>query len=1067
MLTVVMKNATNARNLLRSLPGCTCFPKINGFEIKEEEMHIVISDLDDHPQEMDEEEFIYLVKSVYNCAKRGIYFGPVGKDNVKIQHGKPVIVPNFNASPIVISGRIENPFSFFTTVRTLANVFRKSSGWPSKIYREKLSAIFQLMKELSLPVLNSPLFLPSVGVWRHDKFVEKLKKAQGSVFVPVIGAEGFIPLISKMGKIFSSLEEIRKEVYKEKAWRNIFSNENELRAAGITPLALLFDVDKDTTYIFNSANSIEMHTFCNELREFHPDVKIVEFLEPYFKVDPRKTLIPPRISKEEIGWFLKTFFGSKATLKTDLDSLFADTKGEIFSISHLILKGKWEYVNDEWQVYPARYERPNPFFLIKEARRLARNGEKPKLGLELIETAENIYQKKLELFESLKAFFFKVLGRYEEMDFHFKEAEEFGRRTFRNAYYSIVLAMNGMNFSLLQNKTTPLVEIMRKYAIMVSTSENVESFYSHIISPLEKIRSIQARRIECMARNYVGILLESREKTEEAIDEFETALSLAHEYDFKDLEPLIEVNIASALEKKMPIRSHEKALQALKNSMNEGLEKIVSFSYLILASNSIEMGEFEKGKFFLKNAYKAYAEMKPFVENLKMRMKIEDLQLDGLKELEDEEEREFLEFLYALYVDDKEKIWKMLKNSNVSKIKKLSIFTNFESFDENKVESMDYLSAYFLARYPGRKHMLFLKNLGKNIYMNNVNIRKIFYEEQLSNAYRLNGFEKSANYHLHLAVSICRQMGLKKRASYLSNKIRSRSFMKTSYDLFSFYMAFRYFSTTYEIVRSLTINVSKLLKNDVTCWFSGVEEYVLHATPDGIIWNTNEKPDSDFAWAFGKDLFVYQYQMENGVFYIGFQTKNVVMDEALLMLDHLVPFYAMHVERSIATKVSNIDSLTRLYSRRYIMNRLAEEVERSKRYGESLSVAMLDIDNFKRINDRNGHDVGDEALRRVAELVMDNVRSIDVVGRYGGEEFLIIFPHTPLDHAVKSCERIRKKIEKARIIPSNLTVSIGVTQLTEDEDVDSVVKKADIALYWAKSYGKNCVVPYFEKKVEA
>lgn len=1063
-----MKNTNNARSFLRALPKCGCFPSINGFEVKEKEVHFVIGELEPHSDRISDEEFIKLFKSLYECARHGIYFGRVTKDRIKVQKGKTVIIPNFDTLPRVISGQIENPFSFFTTVKTLATIFRNSGGWPSKIYREKMDAIFHLMKELSLEVQNSQLFLPSLGVWRHEKFIEALKNAQGHIYVPMIGAERFLPFLSKIGRIFSSIEEIKEEVYRQKEWRNIFSNEKELSKSDLMALAFFFPMEEKIPYFFNTADSVEMHVFCNQLRQLYPSVKIVEFLHPFFEFPAERTLFAPKISKEEIPWFLRTFFGKDAILMTDVKTLFASTKGELFALSSSILNGRYEFVENTWKVYPLPYEAPKPYFLIKSARHLARIGEKPSLGLEYVKTAENISGRKLELFESLKAFFYKVLGKYEKMNFHFEKAEEFGKRTFRNAYYAVVLSMNGKNFSLMKNNTSPLIEIMRKYAVLVSKFKNVVDFYDEIIFPLEKIRSLQARRVECMARNYAGLMLELEGKIEEAIDEFETALSIAQEYKFNDLKPLIEMNISIILSEKMISKSNEEALRSLKDSMNEGLKNILSFSYLMLALNAIETGEIEKGEIFLKNALKADPAVSSYANEFKVRINVENLEDKGIENVEDVEERENLKFMYALYTDNEKMVREMMKNTESTRIEKLSSFLkNTDQIKKSESENYDYLMAYFLAKQLDKGSVFALKKLGKNIYMNNLNLQKIFYEEQLSKVYRSNGLEKSADYHMNLAALIAKKVGLKRRYLYLSHKVESRSFVRESYEFFSSYTIFRNFGNAYETLKSLATFVAKILETEILCQNIGVENYTLHTTPEGNVWNTSEKPDMDFAWIFGMEYFVYLYWMQNNTLSISFKTKNIDMDKAILALDHVVPFYATHVEKSLTDKVSNIDSLTNLYSRRYIMNKLAEEVERSRRYNEFLSVAMLDIDNFKRINDRNGHDVGDEVLRRVAQIIMDNVRSIDTVGRYGGEEFLIVFPHTPLEHAVKSCERIRRRVESAKIIPSNLTVSLGVAQLNveKNDSVDEVVKNADIALYWAKSYGKNKVIPYIEKKV--
>lgn len=156
------------------------------------------------------------------------------------------------------------------------------------------------------------------------------------------------------------------------------------------------------------------------------------------------------------------------------------------------------------------------------------------------------------------------------------------------------------------------------------------------------------------------------------------------------------------------------------------------------------------------------------------------------------------------------------------------------------------------------------------------------------------------------------------------------------------------------------------------------------------------------------------------------------------------------------------DPLTGLSNRNYFRNELKKFVSLSARYNRALSVIMLDIDFFKKINDTYGHDVGDNVLKGVAEILMRHVRTHDVAARFGGEEFVMLLPETSLGGAVVVAERIRTAVENVDFNSSgcrhNVTISIGVAEyLGDGTDVEEVIKKADEALYKAKSSGRNRV----------
>jgi diguanylate cyclase (GGDEF)-like protein len=156
--------------------------------------------------------------------------------------------------------------------------------------------------------------------------------------------------------------------------------------------------------------------------------------------------------------------------------------------------------------------------------------------------------------------------------------------------------------------------------------------------------------------------------------------------------------------------------------------------------------------------------------------------------------------------------------------------------------------------------------------------------------------------------------------------------------------------------------------------------------------------------------------------------------------------------------LATTDSLTGIANRREFSAILAREVERAKRYGVPLSLAMYDIDNFKRVNDSFGHDVGDYVLQDVTALVKKNIRANDVAARWGGEEFMVLMPQSDLAAARNTSEKLRQEIAQHRFDKVNsLTASFGVTAYTPQDDLNSLLKRVDDALYLAKERGRNRV----------
>ena len=153
------------------------------------------------------------------------------------------------------------------------------------------------------------------------------------------------------------------------------------------------------------------------------------------------------------------------------------------------------------------------------------------------------------------------------------------------------------------------------------------------------------------------------------------------------------------------------------------------------------------------------------------------------------------------------------------------------------------------------------------------------------------------------------------------------------------------------------------------------------------------------------------------------------------------------------------DPLTLEGNRRKFENNANIERQRHLRHNHDLCLAFVDIDHFKAVNDKFGHDIGDQVLKLLVTYFMDIIRNIDMVYRWGGEEFIILLPETDLSRAVLVCERIREHIQSALIVEKErITVSIGVTQLHEQESINVLVKRADKLLYEAKQCGRNCVI---------
>lgn len=196
-------------------------------------------------------------------------------------------------------------------------------------------------------------------------------------------------------------------------------------------------------------------------------------------------------------------------------------------------------------------------------------------------------------------------------------------------------------------------------------------------------------------------------------------------------------------------------------------------------------------------------------------------------------------------------------------------------------------------------------------------------------------------------------------------------------------------------------------------------------------------------------------------------------DELIVRVNALLRIKAI---KDKLERVSTTDDLTGLHNRKYLQERLEEEISRSKRYGTKLSCILFDIDYFKVVNDMYGYEWGDILLRNIANRLDAMVRKEDILTRYGDEEFLLVLPNTSEENAFLFGERFRREVEKMEFIPAGeeeahrVTISGGISTYPcmqdVEEDANTVIRYAEHALYNAKHRGKNKIVQFSQMNLE-
>ncbi len=234
----------------------------------------------------------------------------------------------------------------------------------------------------------------------------------------------------------------------------------------------------------------------------------------------------------------------------------------------------------------------------------------------------------------------------------------------------------------------------------------------------------------------------------------------------------------------------------------------------------------------------------------------------------------------------------------------------------------------------------------------------------------------------------------------------------------------------------------------------------------------NRTEDLDFSHSTGSvddDIFsvtavpiVVQGEIKAFIYFERNLSKGSIREQEINFLELLVDNVGIIFDNVKLIEIATTDLLTHLSTRRHFMNVLKKEIEKAKRYNFPLSLIMLDVDHFKKINDTHGHLMGDQILSKIGNILKYNIRNSDYAGRFGGEEFMVLLTGTDEAGALKTAEKIRTKIENMDFSGINATVSLGIVAFAEGmlADENEFIDKADKALYAAKERGRNRSIIY-------
>jgi len=266
-------------------------------------------------------------------------------------------------------------------------------------------------------------------------------------------------------------------------------------------------------------------------------------------------------------------------------------------------------------------------------------------------------------------------------------------------------------------------------------------------------------------------------------------------------------------------------------------------------------------------------------------------------------------------------------------------------------------------------------------------------------------------------------------------------------------------------VSSEEILLNKITEKDILKIKNALAKYKESGKPFYVEINFNSKPVVITFISinnFEGENIAYLFSLFDGEHLIEHDKSFYYLSVLMLLLFVLLILFTLYYKFSQEKieKLATFDALSKVYVRRVIMNIIGHEYGKYKRYQTPFSVIMIDIDHFKKVNDTYGHQIGDLVLVGITEIIKTNIRKSDSVGRYGGEEFIVLLPETNLNDAAIVAEKLRHKVSEFDFHKvGKVTISLGVAEVSQDmHSIDDLIKEADKKLYIAKNEGRNKVV---------
>lgn len=394
----------------------------------------------------------------------------------------------------------------------------------------------------------------------------------------------------------------------------------------------------------------------------------------------------------------------------------------------------------------------------------------------------------------------------------------------------------------------------------------------------------------------------------------------------------------------------------------------------------------------------------------------------------------------------------LLFNDNNKNKKEYELIIDNENFFKPVMNKLD-LSKDFQVLDIDKKTYIISSNIYIKDYKGNNAIKMLFavditeYKKQLRNEFLFLLFLGALTYSISFLII---NGGFKKYITSITSQSKKLKEYTSIID-------------DYVVVSSTDLKGNITYASDAFCKISGYSKNELIGKSHSLI----RHPDMEDAtfkqmWETIKDQKVWSGEVKNkkkdGGYYWVHAVISPVYDE-----DGKVKGYTAIrndiSDKKLIEEISQKDKLTQIFNRLKLDDELAMELEKSRRYNIPFSIILLDIDKFKSVNDTYGHQAGDSVLIQMSQILSKNIRKIDILGRWGGEEFMIICPNTTAENCKILAEHLREKIEKFTFDSvSKSTASFGVTQYKQNEDEKKLLKRCDDALYEAKNNGRNRVV---------